>query len=203
MTGPLTLPLAPPVSQKKRQRQMQENARTLLPLSSVQPVSGNMIRLSVHLFEDPDPPSHSTWVVQRDSENTFTVELWNDGYTFWQEDGSWVFIGKQRVLTWETLEPFTAGHGREAKPLRIYRRPTTRIDFLFGKGLSCLMYLIAVVLLLWQPWKTDINSSLRGFFSNSLPMLAQWWWRIERRPGERTIDPFLNSFYSFNPCIFM
>ncbi|KAH0591498.1 hypothetical protein H2248_001563 [Termitomyces sp. 'cryptogamus'] len=84
MTGPLTLPLAPPLSQKKRQRQMQENARTLLPLSFVQPVSDNMIDLSVHLFEDPDSPSHSTriWVVQRDSENTFSVELWNDGYTF-------------------------------------------------------------------------------------------------------------------------
>ncbi|KAG5717979.1 hypothetical protein E4T56_gene1725 [Termitomyces sp. T112] len=207
MTEPnaLTLPLAHQVSRKKRQKQMQKDARNLPPLSSAQLDDNNMINIVVQLFDDPDSLANSTliWYVKRESGNILHTQLWNDGYTYWQEGGSWVFIGEHRVLPWEILEPFTAENGREAQPLRIYRRPFTRIDFLLGKGLSLFMTLIAVILMLWQPWRTDIFGSLRGFFGNFLPMLAQWWWRIDKRPGERTIDPFLNTVYWLNPHIFM
>ncbi|KAH0591512.1 hypothetical protein H2248_001576 [Termitomyces sp. 'cryptogamus'] len=125
MTEPnaLTLPLAHHVSQKTRQKQMQKDARNLPPLSSVQLDGNDMINIVVQLCDDPDSFGNNRriWCVERESGNVFNTRLWNDGYTYWQEGSSWVFIARHRVIPWETLEPFTVKTGRETQPLRIYR----------------------------------------------------------------------------------
>ncbi|KAH0591459.1 hypothetical protein H2248_001532 [Termitomyces sp. 'cryptogamus'] len=158
----------------------------------------------VHLYNDPDSSSLKevqTWNVRPLSKNVFRRELWNAGYRWFSDSsGSVAFVAKYRTFSWETLEPFTVQEGGKTKPFVLYRRPTGRLDILLGTGLGFLMHLASMILFMWQPWRTDFVGSLHAFLSNFLPMLAQWWMRIElKRSGERSIDPYLNSIYRLNP----
>ncbi|KAG5724089.1 hypothetical protein E4T56_gene5682 [Termitomyces sp. T112] len=134
------------------------------------------------------------------SNNVFKQELWDAGYRWCSDsNGSVVFVSQYRVFSWKILESTYKG-GREAKPLLLYRRPASRLDFVLGTGIGCLLYLVSLILFMWQPWRTDFAGSSRAFLSNFLPLLARWWMRIElKHSGERITDPYLNSMYKVDP----
>ncbi|KAG5720638.1 hypothetical protein E4T56_gene4583 [Termitomyces sp. T112] len=159
--------------------------------------------IQVHLHDDPDSPSKNieTWHVKPQLKNIFKKELWNAGYRWCLDSNDSVtFVSRYQIFSWEVLEPFTVKEGRKAKPLLLFRRPAGRLDFLLGTGVGFLLHLVSFILFMWQPWRADLSGSSHAFFSNFLPMLAQWWTRVEmKRSGDRIIDPYLNSIYKLNP----
>ncbi|KAG6919067.1 hypothetical protein DXG01_009320 [Tephrocybe rancida] len=155
--------------------------------------------LLVNLYNDPDTPDQYTqdkWAIDVDTPNQLKVELWENRYNIWEENGVMTYVGKERKIPWKTLSHYYDS----GEPLRLYRRPMRRFDFVLHKGLGFLLYMTGFALLLWQPWlKQSFSASFCAVLANILPMLGQWVLRVEQRSGERWVDSVLNSFQQLDP----
>ncbi|KAG6834639.1 hypothetical protein H0H93_008311 [Arthromyces matolae] len=145
--------------------------------------------LKIRLYDEPDSSDfeQENWEVTLDTTNLLKPS--------WEEKGAVTLLAKNRQLPWKCLAPYLL----KDKPICLYRRPMGRFDLALHKGLGLMLNLVGLILLFWQPWRKDFWSSSCAVLANVLPMLGQWVLRLEKRSGERTVDPFLNSINQLDP----
>ncbi|KAG6834536.1 hypothetical protein H0H93_009100, partial [Arthromyces matolae] len=75
--------------------------------------------LYVRLYDDPESVNYQegTWEIELDTLNTPDPVVWDQGYTFWEENGGLTFLSKNRKIPWE----FLASYHADRRPLCLYR----------------------------------------------------------------------------------